>query len=108
MFIEDGWGQNARTATIYETGNSGISIMIHGPASRLMEDTKGSIVMPAMLSAWTKRSQHRLPASDVTRKMISTKEVSAHNVTDVMKPHSGRRLSQAPESFAVDSLKPAA
>ena len=86
-----GWARSARTATAYETGNSGTLITIHGHASNLMADTKGAIVMRATPSAWTRRSHHRRPVSDVTRRMTSMREVSAHNVTGVMKQRSGRR-----------------
>ena len=101
------WARNARTATAYETGNSGTSITIHGPGSSLTAVIQGSIVMLAIPRAWIRRSHHRPPVSVVTRKMTSMGEVTARNVIDVMKLRSGRRLNQAPASFVVGSLKPA-
>ena len=103
-----GWARNARTATAYEIGNSGTSITIHEPDSSLTAVIKGSIVMPVIPSAWTRRSTHHPPVSVVIRRTTSMREVSAHNVIGVTAQRSGRRLNQAVTSFAAGSFNPTA
>ncbi len=101
-----GWVRNVRTATAYEIGNSGTSITIRGLDSSSTAAIRDSIVMPATVRAWTRKSNHRPPVSVATRKMTSMKEVSALNVTGVMKQPCGRRSNGAAASFAAVSLRP--